>query len=410
MTADSRQGQNSKIAMTSPTDPLAASPKERPLAILLVGTQMALGGAQRLLLDQAHWYQVHGHRVAAAFFYDKQGLSKTWSEAAAYPLFTLSRIGSSGDWFTRAAGLLSAMGSLWKRLRSGKFDVVETFTYDSNLLALPLAWLAGVPVRIATHHGIIEGFPRLLERLHSSLVNVGIASILVNVSRKVLEQAAAAGIRREHMTVIPNGIPPIEANPNQRAATRREFGLEDDAVLVLSVGRLVYQKGHEYLIQAMPAVLNRFPAVQAMICGEGPLRGQLEAQIARLDVASHVHLLGNRLDIARFLAAADIFVLPSRWEGLPVALLEAMDTALPVVATGVEGVEEVIHKDDEGMLVPPEDARSLAHSMMALIEDPVRRRRMGAAARTRVRTSYTTDIMCEKYLSLMQNLMPHRAR
>ncbi len=350
--------------MTAPTDRLEASPQDRPLSILLVGTQMALGGAQRLLLDQAHWFQTHGHRVAAAFFYDKQGLSKTWGEAAAYPLFTLSRIGASGDWLARAVGLLTAMGSLWKRLRNEKFDVVETFTYDSNLLALPLAWLAGVPVRIATHHGIIEGFPRLLERLHSSLVNVGVASILVNVSRKVLEQAAAAGIRREHMTVIPNGIPTTEANPNQRVATRREFGLADDAVLVISVGRLVYQKGHEYLIQAMPAVVTRFPTVQVLICGEGPLRSQLEIQIARLDLGAHVHLLGNRLDIARFLAAADIFVLPSRWEGLPVALLEAMDAGLPVVATGVEGVEEVINKDSQGMLIAPEDARSLADSMI----------------------------------------------
>ena len=80
--------------MTSSTDPLVPDLEERPLTILLVGTQMALGGAQRLLLDQAQWFQAHGHHVTAAFFYDKQGLSKTWSVAAAHPLFTLSRIGS----------------------------------------------------------------------------------------------------------------------------------------------------------------------------------------------------------------------------------------------------------------------------------------------------------------------------
>jgi glycosyltransferase involved in cell wall biosynthesis len=294
-------------------------------------------------------------------------------------------------------------------LRRERFDVVESFTYDSNLLALPLAWLAGVPARLATHHGIIEGFPRVLERLHSTLVNIGLASKLVNVSRKVLEQAAAAGIRREHMTVIPNGIPSSEAAVKQRAATRAELGLSDDAPLVLSVGRLVYQKGHEYLIQAMQAVVRRFPKSQAVICGDGPLRGQLDAQIARLGLSTSVRLLGNRLDIARYLGAADVFVLPSRWEGLPVALLEAMDAGLPIVATRVEGVEEVIQRDDEGMLVPPEDTRALVDSVSILIEDSVTRKSMGAAARRRVRAAYTTDIMCEKYLSLMQNLLSGRA-
>ena len=369
-----------KHTMTSSFDSVVPSAREQPLAILLIGTQMALGGAQRLLLDQAQWFHAHGHRVTAAFFYDKQALSKTWSAAAEYPLFTLTRIASSGGWAAKAMALLAAMASLWRLLRREKFDVVESFTYDSNLLALPLAWLAGVPVRIATHHGIIEGFPRVLERLHSSLVNIGLASILVNVSRKVLEQAAAAGIRREHMTVIPNGIPPAQLVLNQRPETRMELGLAQDGILVLSVGRLVYQKGHEYLIQAMPAVVRHFPAVQAVICGEGPLRSQLETQINRLDLEAHVHLLGNRMDIVRYLCAADIFVLPSRWEGLPVALLEAMAAGLPVVATRVEGVEEVVQGDDQGRLIPPEDARALTESVLALIRDPEGRRHMGVAA------------------------------
>ena len=105
---------------------------------------------------------------------------------------------------------------LWTLLRRGQFDVIETFTYDSNLLALPLAWLAGVPVRIATHHGMIEGFPRAIERFHSWLVNIGIASVLVSVSKKALEQAANAGTRRERMIVIQNGIVPSTGRPRLR--------------------------------------------------------------------------------------------------------------------------------------------------------------------------------------------------
>lgn len=371
----------------------------------MVGTQMALGGAQRLLLDQARWFHANGHRVTAAFFYDKQDLAEVWRQGAEFPVLTLSRIRSTGNLFNKIAGLSSAMLSLWILLRSRKFQVLESFTYDSNLLAVPLAYLAGVPVRIATHHGIIEGYPRVLERLHAALVNTGMASKLVNVSRKVLEQAASAGIRREHMTVIPNGIPQGESAHLDRASTRVELGIAPDDVMILSVGRLVYQKGHEYLVQAMHRLLPDFPRARAVICGEGPLRSQLEAQIERLGLARSVQLVGNRLDIDRFLRSADIFVLPSRWEGLPVALLEAMDAGLPVVATRVEGVEEVIQEESQGLLVPPEDARGLVEALRAVLADPDVRRKIGAAGRDRVRTGYTTDIMCEKYLALMQNLL-----
>jgi len=295
----------------------ASGSPEEELSILFVGTQMALGGAQRLLLDQARWFDGHGHRVVAAFLYDKQGLAHEWSAGLGFPLLTLSSIGSSQNLFKKVGGAIAGLARLWSLLRGGRFDVVESFTYDSNLLALPLAWMAGGAVRIATHHGIIEGFPRLMERLHSGLVNVGIASILVNVSRKVLEQAAGAGIRREHMTVIPNGIPPGDGNRANDPALRHELGIRADETLIISVGRLVYQKGHEYLIQAMQDIVRAFPLAKTIIFGEGPLRGQLEAQIDRLAIADAVQLPGNRTDIERLLRSADIFVLPSRWKDCP---------------------------------------------------------------------------------------------
>lgn len=394
--------------MNAPTTQQPTSPPDRRLGILLVGTQIALGGAQRLLLDQARWFHSHGHRVTAAFFYDKQDLGAIWRKNSDFPLVTLSRIGDAENLLKKVVGLLSGLASLWLLLRRERFDVVESFTYDSNLLALPLAWLSGVRARVATHHGIIEGSPRLVERLHSFLVNVGLASTLVCVSRKVLEQAAAAGIRREHMTVIPNGIPAGSAGAGDRAGTRRDLSVGDEDVLILSVGRLVYQKGHEYLVRAMEGILREYPGTKAIICGEGPLREQLETLIARLGIRAAVKLPGNRLDIDRFLGCSDIFVLPSRWEGLPVALLEAMDHALPVVATRVEGVEEVIESEAQGLLVPPEDARALKESLRKLIADPALRREMGAGARTRVHEAYTTDIMCEKYLALMHNLLQSR--
>lgn len=369
---------------------------------------MALGGAQRLLLDQATWFHSRGHRVLAAFIYDKEGLQQSWSKQLGFQLLTLSSVGPSAGALGKTVGLIGGLVRLWSLLRRERPDVMVTFTYDSNILALPVAWLTGTPARIATHHGIIEGFPRLAERFHAALVNAGVASVLVNVSRKVLEQAALAGIRRERMTVIPNGIPPGEPADSDRFDVRRELGIGTGQLLLLSVGRLVYQKGHEYLIQAVRAIVDQFPIVQVAICGEGPLHEQLQSQIERLSLGDHIHLLGNRMDVGRLLAGADGFVLPSRWEGLPVALLEAMERGLPVIATRVEGVEEVIQGRHQGLLVPPEDARALAAALKEMLSSEKLRREMGEGARARVREAYTVDIMCEKYLSLMQRLLAQR--
>jgi glycosyltransferase involved in cell wall biosynthesis len=381
---------------------------DRKLSILLFGTQMAIGGAQRVLLDQARWFRARGHPVTAVFFYDKEGLHGAWQAGTGLPLLTMTRLKDQG-FFSKARALVHGLLRLWDLLRREHFDVIETFTYDSNLLALPLAWLAGVPVRIGTHHGMIEGFPRGLERLHWWLMNAGVASIVVSVSTKALEQAAKMGAKRERMIVIQNGIVPADPDRAAGDSVRREMGLAEHEVLLLSVGRLVYQKGHEFLIRAMPAILGRHPRVKAVICGEGGLRGLLQAQIAELRLEASVYLTGNRRDIDRFLNTADIFVLPSRWEGLPVALLEAMSVGLPVVATHVEGVEEVIQNETQGLLVPPGDPEALAAAVIELIGRGESRRRMGEAARRRIEESYTVDIMCEKYLGVMSQLMDAHA-
>jgi glycosyltransferase involved in cell wall biosynthesis len=167
------------------------------------------------------------------------------------------------------------------------------------------------------------------------------------------------------------------------------------------VGRLVYQKAHETLISAMPSVLKEFPETKLDICGDGYMRSKLELQIQSLHLSKNVRLLGRRNDVDRFLAAADIFVLPSRWEGLPIALLEAMSMGLPVIATNVQGVDEVIMKQEYGLLVPVEDADRLAAAILQLLRNPQLRKEMGIAGRKRLVDVYSIDRMAERYLSLI---------
>ena len=140
----------------------------------------------------------------------------------------------------------------------------------------------------------------------------------------------------------------------------------------------------------------------AGICGAGPLQDQLQTQIEKLNLQNNMKLLGQWDSIPEILAAADVFVLPSRWEGLPMALLEGMMAGLPVIATRVEGVDEVVQPDMHGLLVPLESSAELAEGILQLLRSPEDRARMGKAARERVLSSYTTDHMCERYLEVIE--------
>jgi|SRR5688572_2779152 glycosyltransferase involved in cell wall biosynthesis len=374
-------------------------------SILLIGTQMAIGGAQRGLLDQARWFKSQGCDVTVAFFYDKEDLYEKWKQTVDFTIHNLNAYEPSASFTRQAWKLTKGLWRLWTLLRHEKFDVVETFTHDSNLLGLLIAWLARVPVRIATHRGKIEAFPRWRQSLHSLLINIGIAHTMVAVSEQTRAQAIKEGVRADKIAVIPNGVTPLDTLSIDRPEARRNLGLSETNIFLLSIGRLTYQKGHEYFIQAMSNVVSHFPNVKAGICGDGPLRAQLELQISKLGLSDSVKLLGARDDISPILASADIFVLPSRWEGLSRALMEAMAAGIPVIATRVDGIKNLVTDGVNGLLIPMEDSEKLENSILQLIERPKMMKRLGATAKTHVLHVHSTDAMCKKYYDLIMSFL-----
>jgi glycosyltransferase involved in cell wall biosynthesis len=376
----------------------------KKLSILLLGTQMATGGAQKVLLDQANWFHARGHRVTAAFFYDRDNLYKKWRDASPFPIVKLSDFQKGRGIYRNMIFIPQGLWGLWTLLRRRKFDVIETFTHDSNMLALPLAWAARVPVRIATHHGIVDGIRPWREKLHAWMVNHNIAHRIVAVSKLTRQKLVEEGIQAGRIVTIPNGITPVRVERLDKPRVRNEAGIGADDPFLLAVGRLVYSKAHEVLIAAMPAVLKKFPNTKVGICGDGILRPQLEEQIQSLGLSDSVKLLGHSDQVSNFLASADVFVMPSLWEGLPIALLEAMSAGLPVIATKVEGVEELITEGEHGLLVPTGNATALTEAILKLLANPQLCRKMGAASQAKVLVFYTADQMCERYLELMENL------
>lgn len=373
----------------------------KKLSILLLGSQMATGGAQKVLLDQALWFHEHGHKVTVIFLYDKEGLQAKWQAASPFPIISLGAFQGRGKGIRNIPPLMKGLFSLWKFLRSEKVDIIETFTHDSSMVALPIAWLARVPVRIATHHGVIEGVSHWRESVHAWMVNHNIAQKLVAVSKKMYHASLREGVHPERIVTILNGIRPLPIENRSRLEVRKEAGMDVNDAVLISVGRLVYAKAHEVIIASMPAVLKEFPNAKVEIVGEGPLRADLQSQIERLGLSNSVKLLGQSDDVASRLANADVFILSSRSEGLPIALLEAMSAGLPCVATKVEGVDEVLVEGEHGLVVPIENPEALAKAILQLLRDPEARSRMGEAARLHVSENYTVDRMCRQYLDLM---------
>lgn len=375
-----------------------------PLAILLLGTQMATGGAQKILLDQANWFHARGYLVSTAFLYDRDGLYLAWRDAHSFPIYNLEAFESNAGIFRRSFLIFRGLLRLWKLLRRGRFDVIETFTLDSNLLALPLAWLAGVPVRIATNHGWAQRDSRLKRLCHDLLLRSGMVDILVTVTEAVRRESIREGGRADRVVTIPNGIQLLPLEKSRAGTFANTLGVAVDDTILLSVGRLVHEKAYEVLIQSMAMVVQEYPNVALVIAGSGMLADELQSLIDQLHLSEKVHLLGNRQDVPDLMAGADLFVISSRSEGMPVALLEAMSFGLPVVATRVGGIAEVLEDRAQGILVPPEDPGELAKAILELLRNPDLRSSMGKSAQRRIEEKYTIEIMCRQYEKIMTDL------
>lgn len=368
--------------------------------LLLLGSQMETGGAQRLLLDQANWFTTNGWQVIAVFLYDKEGLHENWQSDAPYPIINLEAKKNGKNAFRNFLALIKGIVRLTRIMRSQHFNAVETFTHHANLIGLPLAWLYNIPKRVGSHHGHILGFPKFLEKSHAWVVNI-FATHLVAVGQNVQIEAINEGIRKNKITVIFNGVKLTETSPQITRQKRESIGCKD-GMLVLTAGRMTYQKAHTFYLKAAAQVLPKHPETIFALAGDGPLREELEEEARLLGITNNVRFLGIRSDVLHLMAAADIFALSSRWEGLPMVLLEAMGMGTVVVSTRGTSAEEVICNHENGELVEPEDAEALAIALDHLLSNNELRQQLASAGQETVLKGYTTHIMCQKYAELLK--------
>ena len=285
---------------------------------------------------------------------------------------------------------LLAFCSLVRIIRSGRYHIVHTHTSKAGLLGRLAARICGAPAVIHSPHGtVLEGyFDPLTTRFFAALERLAApwADRIVCLTDMEIGQYLRARIgRRKQYTRIHNGIDitAFSGSGSVRGPLRRDLGLAQDHTVCITVGRLVPVKGHADLLHAFSRAASAHSELRLLIAGDGPLGQELEDLAAQLEISDLVRFLAWRDDVPDLLDASDIFVLPSHNEGLGLVIVEAMAKRLPVVATSVGGVPEVVVQGRTGLLVPARSPDEFADAVSLLASDPGRRIRMGEAGRSR---------------------------
>jgi len=285
-----------------------------------------------------------------------------------------------------------------ERVRAARPDLLHTHLVHADLYGALAARVTGVPFVSSRHNDdrYLLGPFRHVDRAFASG-----ARRLVAISHAVRRFLAAAGLPEEKLLTIHYGLDRLPGAPSELSPA--EAGVPDGVPLLLAIGRLTPQKDHTTLLEAFATVRGRHPDAVLAILGIGPLAAATRSHARSLGIGEAVVLPG-RLEIRDWLERADVFVHTSRWEGFGLVLLEAMLAALPVVATRVSAVPEIVAEGETGLLVAPGDAERLARALGSLLDEPERARALGAAGRVRASQRFSVARMAERTVALYESL------
>lgn len=297
-------------------------------------------------------------------------------------------------------------------IEEGKFDIVHFHGIRAAMLGrISTLLMLRKPKIVYTIHGfhlnycnpikrsLLFSVERFLNRFTDVIICVSYSDKKTIIEKNLVEE--------NKITVIWNGI---DIEKFQRAKVdkfikKKELGLPIDAIVITMIGRLHPQKDHETLLSAFRLIIPILQNAHLLIVGDGPLRLKLERYAQSLGLKEKVKFTGFRKDIPEILAITDIFVLSTLWEGLPLALLEALASAKPVIASDIESIREVVVNEEVGLLVPPKDPKTLAQAIIKVAKNPKKARNMGENGLRKVKEHFGFEVMAKKTMQLYENLL-----
>lgn len=329
------------------------------MKIVNIVTQMEAAGAQQVAVNITALLQRKGYEAEVWFLYMKR------------PSYTGYK-GVRVILKRKPSFLIDYILIFWrliKLLHKHRPEAVITHTYYANIMGQLAASLLGLRVRLAVQHNPVYTYPKIARFLDKLMGDSGFYKCNIIVSKAVLNSLDAySGIYKKRLRMIYYGIPMLKASLGKENA-RLRFGLPLESPLIVNVGRLAAQKNQQMLVK----LLTHMPNVQLAIAGEGELRTALEDEARTLGVLGRVFLLGEvpPEEIGNFLSVGDVFVFPSVYEATGLAMVEAMQLGLPVIASDIPGIREVLEEEGSlsGILVHPEDERGFCQAVKSILED-----------------------------------------
>ncbi len=291
-----------------------------------------------------------------------------------------------------------------------KIDIVHTHGVRANLVGRLAARMAGVDTVVTTVHSLLaQDYPDLFSRLANMFiekVSRGLTTHFIAVSGGLREALVRQGIPENRITVIYNGLNPemFRKKAGACAGWRERNGFRPGTPLVAMVGRLHPVKGHRFFLKAAAEIIKERKDVHFLVVGGGPERDRLQEYTNRLGIADHVTFTGFVSDVSGLMPELNLLIIPSLWEGFGLTALEAMAVGVPVVATSVGGLPEIVDHGTTGLLVPPADEACLIKGIVWMLDHPQEAVEMAAAAKSAVEEKFTASAMARKTLELYGEL------
>jgi len=363
--------------------------------ILFVVNGLAIGGGELKVLDL-----VKGLNL----WYNDEFDCTVCSVGQGGPLFErFEELGITPYVFEKKAAFdFSLIPKVAALIRDKKIDIVHTTLFYADVIGAFAARLAGVK-KIISWEAVTEVYTpkqimayKLASRLYTKSVAVSRA-----IENKVQSKYK---VPSEKTITIHYGVDLSRFYPFRDEAMRMDLGFKKNDVVFGTVARFTEQKGHRYLIEAAKDVISKESSVHFVLAGDGPLREEIEGKISELGLDKNFHLLGFRTDIDKLLHSFDVFLLPSLYEGLPNAVLEAMAAGLPVIATAVDGTPEAVIHNESGILIEPKNPEAIRDSVLRLFENIKLRDEFGKNARQRVEESFSWEKEVSEFVELYKSL------
>ncbi len=374
------------------------------IRVLHLISTLGLGGAEQLLLTTAKHLDRSQYALRVIALSAPLDLAPDF-ERIGIPVEHLGLRGSL-DWHR---GLFRLAG----RLKSYRPQILHTHLPYANFYGRLAGLMAGVPIFATTLHSTEYSHwesTRLRFRVRRAIdvaaarwLPIHYLSISECVKEDYRRHVGLSDVDVLYNYIDPSGFGPLA--PERSRQIRESFGWGAEAFVLVTIGRCDVRKGHRYLLEAMPAIIAAIPTARLLIVGDGPEEQTLRHLAKRLNIEHHVTFAGRRRDIALLLGMADVFVFPSIAEGLGIALIEAMASRLPVIASRVEGIREVLTDGIQGVLIPPERPEAIQAAVRTLYANPQARVALGRAARTSVEQRFSVTIGIARLHAFYRRIM-----